>query len=77
MLGHARTLVRYAIAGPVLGRCPICETRTVFIKTGPWLRDQLFWASLANFASSLSAPSPRSLFALITGKRYVLRAEML
>src|SRR5262249_7103116 len=41
MLDRARTLLRYAIAGPVLGRCPICETRTVFIKTGPYLRDQL------------------------------------
>jgi SAM-dependent methyltransferase len=43
MLRRVRTLLRYAryaIAGPVLGRCPICETRTVFIKTGPWLRDQ-------------------------------------
>lgn len=41
MLGRVRKLIRYAIAGPVLGRCPICETRTVFVKTGPWLRDQL------------------------------------
>jgi SAM-dependent methyltransferase len=28
------------MAGPVLGRCPICEKRTVFVKTGPWLRDE-------------------------------------
>src|SRR5271168_4344709 len=41
MLGRVRTLLRYAIAGPVLGRCPICGTRTVFVKTGPWLREQL------------------------------------
>lgn len=41
MFGRARTLLKCAIGGPVLGRCPICETRTVFIKTGPWLRDQL------------------------------------
>lgn len=27
-------------AGPVVGMCSICEKRTVFIKEGPWLRDQ-------------------------------------
>jgi SAM-dependent methyltransferase len=41
ILRRARSLVKYAAAGPVLGRCPICEKRVVFIKTGPWLRDEL------------------------------------
>jgi SAM-dependent methyltransferase len=39
--GRLRRMFAYAVAGPTLGRCPICERRTVFIKTGPWLRDQL------------------------------------
>ena len=40
-LRQTRSLIRYAIAGPVLGECPICETRVVFVKEGSWLRDQL------------------------------------
>jgi SAM-dependent methyltransferase len=37
---RAGKIARYALAGPVIGRCPICERRTVFVKEGPWLRDQ-------------------------------------
>jgi SAM-dependent methyltransferase len=40
-LRKARKIARYSLAGPVIGRCPICEMRTLFIKEGPWLRDQL------------------------------------
>jgi len=41
---RARNIARYALAGPVMGACPICEKRTVFVKEGPWLRDQfLCW----------------------------------
>lgn len=41
ILRRAHFFVKCAAAGPVLGRCPICERRVVFIKTGPWLRDEL------------------------------------
>jgi SAM-dependent methyltransferase len=26
------------------GKCPVCERRTIFLKTGPWLRDQYICA---------------------------------
>ena len=39
-IGRARRIARYALAGPVIGTCPICGKRTVFVKEGPWLRDQ-------------------------------------
>jgi Methyltransferase domain len=39
-IGRARRIARYALAGPVMGTCPICGQRTVFIKEEPWLRDQ-------------------------------------
>jgi hypothetical protein len=40
MINGFKELTKGIIAGPVLGHCPICERRTVFIKLGPWLRDQ-------------------------------------
>ena len=39
-IGRARRIARYALAGPVMGTCPICGKWTVFIKNGTWLRDQ-------------------------------------
>lgn len=40
VVNRIKLLAKGAITGPVLGYCPICERRTVFIKVGPWLRDQ-------------------------------------
>jgi SAM-dependent methyltransferase len=40
VVSKAKNLATYVWNGPVFGRCPICETRTVFVKRGPWLRDQ-------------------------------------
>jgi SAM-dependent methyltransferase len=40
LIRRARKLAKATLAGPVVGTCPICEKRTVFVKEGPWLRDQ-------------------------------------
>ena len=40
LIRKARKIAKVTLAGPVLGTCSICEKRTVFIKEGPWLRDQ-------------------------------------
>jgi hypothetical protein len=40
VVSKAKNLATYVWNGPVFGRCPICETRAVFVKRGPWLRDQ-------------------------------------
>ena len=40
LIRRARKLVKATLAGPVVGTCPICEKRTVFVKEGPWLRNQ-------------------------------------
>ncbi len=41
-MGSALRVLKYALIGRVSpGRCPICQTRVFFVRTGPWLRDQL------------------------------------
>jgi SAM-dependent methyltransferase len=40
LIRRARRIAKVTLAGPVLGVCSICEKRTVFVKEGPWLRDQ-------------------------------------
>jgi|ERR1019366_4318850 SAM-dependent methyltransferase len=39
-LGRIRRLAKYARRGKP-GHCPICERWAIFVKEGPWLRDQL------------------------------------
>ena len=41
LIRRARKAAKMTLAGPVVGRCPICDRRTIFVKEGPWLRDQL------------------------------------
>lgn len=41
LLHRGRRVAGFAGRRAILGKCPICEKRTIFIKTGPWLRDQL------------------------------------
>lgn len=40
LLQRARKGLGYAARGTVLGTCPICERHAIFIKAGPWLRDE-------------------------------------
>lgn len=41
MLGRFGQIIKYATRRPAVGRCSICETQTVFVKRGMWLRDDL------------------------------------
>src|SRR5215472_7618443 len=41
MLARVRRVMKYAVSEPTVGSCPICEMWAIFVKTGPWLRDQL------------------------------------
>jgi SAM-dependent methyltransferase len=40
LIRRARRIASITLAGPVVGTCPICEKRTLFVKQGSWLRDQ-------------------------------------
>jgi len=45
-----------------LGWCPICERRTLFVETGPWLRDQYLCVRCR------SIPRWRALIAVLSGQ---------
>jgi hypothetical protein len=44
-LKRAKDIIPCVLTGRFnFGKCPICERRTIFLKTGPWLRDQYICA---------------------------------